>query len=355
MNSATQPLRGPQGQRYSRRPGLRNSAIPLHQRILAKKIDAQQDSLLFSLFPAEIRTKIFTLALSDYEDTQALYDTDTCYTRPSYFAPRKTSADLLRTCRAVYHETWFLPTALREETVWMGHELRSPPEHRVWEKVQKLERLLPKIAQQLGQEKVEIGSLHAFVRMVSLESGDLARLLKTPGLHPQRLTLTIRHTDWRFWTINRPLRFRAKWIAGVSRAISPSTTEFRIELETYERRKDQVDAIGKHIAENWFFGRLGGTILYADVSGKCHKVSRWTGSSRWHGRDWTEFEGPTGKLDYYILTITFETELALKRKGGLVSETAKLNARNPFFEHVPVDLRKRPRSWAAERQQEGLN
>ncbi|UKZ52333.1 hypothetical protein TrVGV298_006108 [Trichoderma virens] len=323
-----QPFTGPQGQRYSRRPGLRNSMVPLHQRLLSKRIDAQEDSPLFSLLPAEIRAKIFTFALSHYEDTQALYNTNTFYSRPSYFAPRKTSTDLLRTCRAIYRETWPLPVALWEETVWMGHRLRAPPEYCHWKRAGKLQRLLPSLARQLGQEKAEIGSLHAFVQMFRLEHDDLASLLRTPGLHPRQLTLTIRDTDWRYWRQNWPLRFTAKWIKEVSSALSPSKTEFRIELEACESRKDEVDAIGKHIAENWFFGQYGGTILYADVSGKCHKVSRWTGPS---------IEGPSCYLNYYILTITFETELALLRKGGVASETARRNAGNPFYEHVPAN------------------
>ncbi|KAL7787056.1 hypothetical protein V8C37DRAFT_391293 [Trichoderma ceciliae] len=338
--------RGQRRSRYSLRPGLRNSApsqstsdVPLHQRLLSKEVDSQEESPLLSLFPPEIRSKIFTLALSDYEDTDALYNTDTCFTRPSYFAPRKTSTELLRTCRAIYRETWFLPFILREQTHWLSATNRAPPGYNERHSIPELQQLLAEITRQLSQDKIEIESLHVFAQMYRVEQGGLAVLLSTPGLHPRQLTLTIRHTDWWLWENDEPLRFEAEWIRGVSRAMSSSTREFRIELESLERKKDQVDAIGKHMAEHWFFERIDGTVLYADVSGKCQKVSRWTGTSTWHDHRWTRDENKDGKLDYYILTITFEPELALQRKGGVVSERAKENTGNPlFYKHVPVKL-----------------
>jgi hypothetical protein len=353
MNFLFPSQRGLHGQhqsRFSRRPGLRNSAPsqpaatddPLHQQILSKEIDSQEESPLLSLFPPEIRAKIFTFVLSDYEDTSASYNVDTCYSRPSYFAPRKTSTELLRTCRAIYRETWFLPFILAEQTHWLSAADRAPPGYSPWHSVPKLRQLIPEITRQLAQDKVEIESLHAFAQMYRVEEGGLADLLRTPGLHPRQLSLTIRHTDWWYWENDQPLRFEAEWINDVSRAMSPSTRQFRIELESLERKKDQIDTIGKHIAEHWFFKKSDGSVLYADVSGKCHEVSRWVGTSTWHDKRWTRDENADGKLDYYILTITFESELALTRRGGVVSETAKSNAENVFYQHIPVILGKAP-------------
>ncbi|KAK4064245.1 uncharacterized protein Triagg1_9041 [Trichoderma aggressivum f. europaeum] len=344
MNFTTQPTTGPQGQRYSRRPGLRNSAAPLHQRLLSKKIHKQQDSPLFSLIPPEVRAKIFTYALSDYEDRRRplLYDSKTSFWRPSHRGPRRTSPELLRTCRAIYRETRFLPFALKEQIHWLCADLHIPHgSGRSNGNATKLALVLGEITQQ-GLDKVEIESLHAFANTRRLEHGDLGALLSIPGLHPRRITLTIRYIDWWGWdweSPDKPLYFKADWISAVSSNMSPSTTEFRIELETLEHLKDRVDAIGQHIAENWFFGRFGGTILYADVSGKCHQVSRWSGSSAWYKKHRTNYQKEKGrKLDYYILTITFESELSLNRKGGVVSETAKRNAADPLFKHVPANL-----------------
>ncbi|KAK1240257.1 hypothetical protein MKX08_007699 [Trichoderma sp. CBMAI-0020] len=333
----------PQSPRYSRRPGLRNSAPPppepLYQQLLAKESDPQHESPLFSLLPPEIRSKVFTFVLSDYEDTDSPYDVDTCYSRPSYFAPRKTSTELLRTCRIIYRETWFLPFILTEQTHWISAPDRAPPNYNSWDSITKLKQLLPEIARQLNQDKVEIESLHAFAQMYRIEAGGLAQLLHTSGLHPRRLTLTIRHTDWWFWENDEPLRFEADWINRVQTGMSPSLQEFRLELESLERKKDQIDAIAQHIAENWFFKKLDGNVLYADVSGKCHEVSRWTGTSTWHNTRWTRDENAAGRLDYYILTITFMSEIALMKRGGVVSAAAKLNAGNIFHQHIPINLK----------------
>jgi hypothetical protein len=340
--SSSSSLRGPSPQdqlRFSRRPGLRNSPPePLYQQLLAKEIEPQEGSPLFSLLPPEIRTKIFTFAPSDYEDTESPYNIDTYYSRPSYFAPRKTSTELLRTCRAIYRETWFLPFILREQIHWLSSPDRAPPNYSNWKSTEKLKELLPEIARQLNQDKVEIECLHVFAQMYQIEQGWLAKLLLIPGLHPRQLALTIRHTDWWFWEDDDPLRFEADWIHKIHGAISPSMQEFRFELESLERKKDQVDTIGKHIAENWFFKKLDGDVLYADVSGKCHEVSRWTGTSTLDDTRWTRDESSAGKLDYYILTITFMSEHALMKRGGVVSATAKLNAGNKSHRHLPVNL-----------------
>ncbi|KAL7917783.1 hypothetical protein ACQKWADRAFT_305932 [Trichoderma austrokoningii] len=340
FQSGARPLDQPQ---FSRRPGLRNSAPPppepLHQQLLATEIKPQDESPLFSLLPPEIRSKIFIFVLSSYEDTDSPYLTDTCYSRPSYFAPHKTSTELLRTCRAIYRETWFLPFILTEQTHWLTAQDRAPPNYNSWRSITKLQKLLPEIARQLNQDKVEIESLHVFAQMYRIEQGGLAHLLHTSGLHPRRLTLTIRHTDWWFWEDDEPLRFEADWIHKAQTGMSPSLQEFRLELESLERKKDQIDAIGKHIAGNWFFKKLNDDVLYADVSGKCHEVSRWTGKSTWNQQRWTRDENADGKLDYYILTITFMSEHALMKRGGVVSEAAKLSAGDIFHRHIPVNLK----------------
>jgi len=103
---------------------------PIHTRILAIPPHPQDDCPLFNRFPAEIREHIFTLALADFPDPDAenRYESDTYYTRPAYFAPRKSDTRLLRTCRAVYNETWFLPFIMREQTHWLTSDERMPPE-----------------------------------------------------------------------------------------------------------------------------------------------------------------------------------------------------------------------------------
>lgn len=171
--------------------------MPLHQRLLSKKIDTQEEPPLFSLLPPEVRTKIFTYALSDYEDAlpRSLYDPNASFWRPSHRAPRKTSTELLRTCRAIYRETWFLPFILKEQIHWICSELHAPHGNGYYDNAKKLVHLLGEIAQQ-GQEKAEIEIFHAFACTKRLEDGDLHALLCLRGLHPRRITLTIRYIDW---------------------------------------------------------------------------------------------------------------------------------------------------------------
>ncbi|SPN98649.1 related to M.genitalium alanine--tRNA ligase [Cephalotrichum gorgonifer] len=101
---------------------------PLHTQILSTSATLQNDSALFSVLPAEVRSHIFSFALTDYPDPSPdkRYEKATCYTRPSYFAPRRTDTALLQTCRAVYAESWFLPVLLREQADWWYWESDEP-------------------------------------------------------------------------------------------------------------------------------------------------------------------------------------------------------------------------------------
>jgi hypothetical protein len=195
---------------------------------------------------------------------------------------------------------------------------------------------LKRIAKQLGQDKVEIERLRVFAQMYKLDDGDLATILRTPYLAPRAVTLTIRHTDWWFWEDDEPLTFSGKWIAAVGKAMTASTNVFRIELESLERKKDQVDKIADQMAKEWFIKRSDGVVLYADVSGKSRKVDRWSGSSIWHGRRWTRDETEPHRLDYYIVTVTFRPQLEIERSGGTISETALTSAQKKFHAYAEL-------------------
>ena len=69
----------------------------------------QSQSPLFGKIPGEIRNKIFTYALSIYEDQSRAYDENTSYRRPGYTAPHKIDYTLLQTCQKIYTEAWFVP------------------------------------------------------------------------------------------------------------------------------------------------------------------------------------------------------------------------------------------------------
>ncbi|OTA56228.1 hypothetical protein K449DRAFT_387581 [Hypoxylon sp. EC38] len=224
---------------------------PLHAKILSIPAAPQDASPLFGVLPAEVRTFIFSLALTDYPDPTPdnQYAAETCYTRPHYFAPRK-----------------------------------------------------------------------------------------TPGLYPRRLTLTIRHADWWYWEQDRPLRFEAQWIEGVCAVLPGSVREFYIELESLERKKDQVDSIAKQMREKWFFKRTDGVTLFPDVTGGNVEVSRWSGTSTWNGQTWTRDETAPGRIDYYVVCVPFRLQHVVERKGGAVSDEAVRAASGNVFKAHKMKL-----------------
>ncbi|KAI6089770.1 hypothetical protein F4821DRAFT_230895 [Hypoxylon rubiginosum] len=307
---------------------------PLHTQILSVPAAQQDESPLFGVLPAEVRSSIFALALTDYPDPAPdnQYAAETCYTRPHYFAPRKSDTALLRTCRAAYAEGWFLPFMLEEQAHWLTAQDRAPPEYRVHRSQVTLRTRLQQIKEQRGDDEiVEIEGLRVFAQMYKLEGGHLAQLLKTPGLYPRRLTLTIRHTDWWYWEEDQPLRFEADWIQAVCKTLPSSVREFWIELESLEKKKGQVDSIAKQMREKWFFKRTDGAALFADVTGKNVEVSRWSGTSRWHNLTWTRDETTPGKIDYYIVSVPFRLQYAVERQGGGVSDEAMRAASSGVF------------------------
>lgn len=322
---------------------------PLHAKILSAPADRQEECLLFEVLPPEIRTQIFSFALADYPDPSPdkHYAAATCYTRPHYFAPQKSDTALLRSCRAVYAECWFLPFVLREQTHWLTQQDRAPPEYDTqlfpshggaagrWA----LQSQLEQIHKQQGDGKeVEIKELRVFAQMYKLEGGKFAELLETPGLRPRRLTLTIRHADWWFWEHDEPLRFEAGWIEAVSKVLPSSVREFCIELESLERKKDQVDKIVQQMRQKWFFKRSDGAALYADATGGNAKVNRWSGNSTWHSKRWVRDETEPGIINYYVASIPFLPQRVVERRGGKVGDQGQWAAENNIFDASKMKL-----------------
>ena len=191
-----------------------------------------------------------------------------------------------------------------------------------------LARTLAHIAEQHGAE-VEIRSLRVFAQMWALEANYLYRLL-VPGLRPRALTLTIRHQDWWWWEDDEPLRFDSLWVESASRRLPPSVRELRIELESVQRKKDQVDEIARQMRERWFFRRQDDVVLFPDVEDK-GIVDTWTGPSTVDGRAWTRDESRPGEIDYYILTVVFRPARVVERTG-VVSPSARAVAAGGGFE-----------------------
>lgn len=296
--------------------------ITLAERIAATEANRQEVSPLFAL-PPEIRSHIFANALADYPDHREAkqYSVNTYYSRPSYFARRRTDVALLATCRAAYNESWYMPFTQKEQIHWLGSRERAPPEY----ELSNLQQDLCAVAEQQGEDAAVIDRLRVFAQMWALESDYLAILLQTRYLQPRTITLTVRHTDWWFWEDDKPLRFKAEWLAAASEKLQPVTNEIYIELETTKRREGQLTKIAQQMTETWFFKKPDGTVLFADSS-KGLKTERWTGTSIWDGMRWVRDEISDGLIEYVIIVIQFLPDRAIKRRGGQVSDIARANS-----------------------------
>lgn len=169
----------------------------------------------------------------------------------------------------------------------------------------------------------------AHVRVFGQEFNFVAELLEDILLmdhfSPLAFTITIRHHDWSSWKTDGPLCLSADC---VNRCWFPnSLLEFRMELETVERKKAQVDHLAKGMCERWTAQKLDGTVMVAKEE-DC-ETSTWRGSSLLGHLRWICDEVAPETAGYYVKTVVFKPD---KHK------TARDEA--PFLD-VPQDLQKR--------------
>jgi hypothetical protein len=257
----------------------------------------QKESPLFTSCPGEIRDLICRYALSDFEERSELYDENTCYRRPGYFGPRHSDTSLLRTCQRIYREAWFLPWATRELTMFLTAPDRCPIRTTSEKEMHPVLNLINAM-----HGKTEINHIRVFPQLYRLEPGDdLQRINDLDHFHPRRFTITIRHTDWWYWETDTPLSINSTFVKECR--FPDSVRELCFELESLERRKDQINSIAKQMMEKWQFQRKDGVRLSAKDSSIA--VMRWSGSSTWGGQRWVRDETRPETLDYYVATIVF--------------------------------------------------
>ncbi|KAL4864209.1 hypothetical protein BDV12DRAFT_205850 [Aspergillus spectabilis] len=266
----------------------------------------QSASPLFATLPPELRSLIFTYALSPYEDTSRTYARETYWTRPGYSAPHKTSTSILRTCKAAYAETWFLPFALAEHAFYLTARDRAPRNlsHAGFQPCLELIRKI--------HGEFETGHLRIFAQLYILEPGDaLQQVLDTEYLAPRRVSLTLRYTDFWHWEDNRRLWVDPRWVNRVR--FPESVSRFVVDFESLERRKEEIDIITGQAVEGWVFRRRDGKVLTARKEDVV--VTRWTGSSTLGGRRWVRDEVRPGELDYYVVTVTWKLSRSAEEDG----------------------------------------
>ncbi|KAL1979544.1 hypothetical protein VTN96DRAFT_5591 [Rasamsonia emersonii] len=294
----------------------------------------QLQSPLFSVLPAEVRSEIFAFALTDFEDLSVPYSKETCYRRPGYDAPRRTRTELLRTCKRVFQEAWFMPFAYAEHALYLTSPDRAPRRHIT---VERMQRYLD-ILHASRREDVKINHARIFAQLWALEPGDrLQRVLNMQHFYPRRITITLRYTDFWYWEANEPLRVAAKWV-NICR-FPNSLTRLSIDFESIERRKEEVNYIAKEAAERWHFRRQDGTVLSACQAET--SIMKWTGSSIWGGQRWIRDEVRPNELDYHAVTVTWRPAPS---DGDVPEECPDLSVPRTF-PRPPVPNPNRGEAW----------
>ncbi|RHZ66716.1 uncharacterized protein CDV56_103372 [Aspergillus thermomutatus] len=273
----------------------------IHPPNFASYLD-QNQSLLFSILPPEIRREIFAFAFAAFEDTNRPYSKDTYWTRPGYDAPHRTYTELLRTCKRVYQEAWFMPFAYAEHSFYLTSQDRAPGQL----SPTAFQKCLDLIHQTHG--KIEAGRIRIFAQLWALEEGhQMKGLFDMTHFYPKSITLTIRYTDFWWWENNFPLYIDARWVDQI--CFPESVTRFSMDFESIERRKGEIEYIANEAAEKWFFRRKDGKFLTADKADM--SVSRWTGSSILNGQRWLRDEVRPGQLDYHVVTVVWRVSPGL--------------------------------------------
>jgi hypothetical protein len=282
----------------------RVEVTPLHLSDFSSPTLSQELSPLFTAIPGELRDRIFDFALCDYEDKSRLYDVETCYKRPDYFAPRKTTTALLRTCQRVYREAWSLPWTNAEHTFWLTEAKRMPPHALARHRLRDALKDIVESVQTRHGTVPTIDQVRIFAQLYILEPGlELGMILEMPNFYPLHITLTLRHTDWWLWEDDEVLHIDAKWV-NLCRLPS-SVKEFRLELESLERKKLQIDSMAAQMAHSWMFQRTDGVRLAA-LPPRPQDAKRWTGTSAWNESRWLRDEVRPGQVDYYVLPVVWK-------------------------------------------------
>ena len=237
--------------------------------LLNENYEAQNQCPLFSVLSAEIRDRIFAFALADFQDDAQSYGSDTCYRRPGQEAPRRTDTRLLQTCKRVYHEAYFRPAVSAEHHLWLTHDERRPEGSMT---IEKLQTLVTGMQKSLGYSVLE--HVRICAQLWCLEpGGSLQTLLDIECFHPKKITITVRHTDFWWWENDKALAIKGQW---VNTCVFPDSLRIlNIEIESLERKKNQIDDLAAQIVKRWCFKRRSSSHMVPGE--KPIEIYRWSG------------------------------------------------------------------------------
>ena len=277
-------------------------------------INPQVASPLFSQLPGEIRRLIYQYALTASPDLTRPFSKHSWHYRPGYTHARSINTSLLRTCRRVYLEVDRLAVSQNEHLIYQPVK-HGPPGHSPYlltfasssssssSSSFKRRGLLKQV------QREQIQQVHIFAQQSWLEDWNNQWLhycqswsarkhsIGVDGEeHPERLKITIRHTDWWYFLLgeNSPLALDPKfegrapariWIPndepfmpnswGSRFKLLKGLKVFELELETLELKKNELDEVVEQ-AYSWKFPLKDDQVLVCDRNATTYV--RWTGS-----------------------------------------------------------------------------
>lgn len=250
---------------------------------LMENILNQENCVLFTKLPAEVRYRVFELVLSACDDYDAPYREDRVYYRPGYHFRQKLHLELLRTCKAIYQEARLLPVATNEHTFWL---FGGP-----WAQFGKTNKNTANWNGWYGslnpEQKSSVGYIHIFAQQYLLE--DLAQRADSLlfRFSTTKLRLTFRNSDW--WSCESPPESSDRlgicpWLSGrvdcrqmAAQPVEPTTSYIRgrmtkevwgwlvcqverleileMEFETDMDKSEQLDKVVER-AKYWKFPKI---------------------------------------------------------------------------------------------------
>lgn len=288
------------------------------------KCHPQSQSRLFSL-PQELRDLIYALALAPWNDRAQSYGSREYYYRPDHVAKPMVLTDLLLTCRRIWLEANSIAIKQWRPTFWYG---RGPaardwiPGGGIRGAHAKHDRFFSNMTDNMLRNVTNL-KLHA--QMFRIEPmGDLASgeqriaahfdpALLRRGFAPSKMRVTIRHTDWWYWESDDPLRLEDQWVQALLDSPLASCLEvFELELETLERKRDQLQRIVDRLRKLSGAARRvnlldpnDGRAIRLVCANETPAISHWTGRNDFeHSKPWEQDEG-SKTYDYHVAILTW--------------------------------------------------
>lgn len=318
------------------------------------KCNPQAQCPLYQL-PKELRDMIFVFATAPYEDPQRRYKDTAFYCRPGHTARHRTETNLLLTCRRAWLEANALPMQQAEHAFFFTRGPYNSHFDANWFRNNTDENVrYREFLERLTKRNLRnVTNVHLFAQMFLIErfpSRERLQFFRRDkvmlGFKPKVFYVTIRHCDWWNWETDEPLRLDDRWVQYLLNTPCLSAVEeFRLELETLERKQAQLQPIIERLR------RLEGTPRQAADSASDGNVQasklvmkdapqiwHWTGPARLHDKEYEPYRG-LDKLRYHVTVLAWRSIKLppLERCPAATSSTAR-----SVIPSLPVQDRLRP-------------